>query len=108
MAFVRNDSELIDVLTVGTCSQILSLDTLAEEKPELHSRVIDALNHACGQIIDGKCKLEIEGRVVVGYRQPMYREEIVRLSQLLAATKSSPTKGDVQQELSTQSRDLRR
>ena len=100
IASVQNDSELIDKITLSKYVQCLDLDTLAEEKPRLHSRAIDALNHTCNQIIDGKCTLMNGDREMSEGGQVRFRGGIVSLSQMLSAyaDKAARTQADVQQE----------
>ena len=88
ISFVQNDSELIDEMTFSMYGHSLDLDELAEEKPRLHTRVIDALNHTCDQIINGKCTLKNDGREMDMETQVLFRGEIARLSQMLAANKA--------------------
>ena len=100
ISFVQNDSELIDEMTFSMYGHSLDLDELAEEKPRLHTRVIDALNHTCDQIINGKCTLKNDGREMRKEAQVGFRGEIATLSQMLAANadKVARTQADVQQE----------
>ena len=88
IAFIENDSELIDKMTFSMYGHSLNLDTLAEEKPRFHTRAIDALNHTCDQILHGKCTLKNDGREMDMKAQVLFRGEIARLSQMLAANKA--------------------
>ena len=100
IASVQNDSELVEELTMSKYAQSVSVDTLAEEKPRLHARAMDALNYTCDQIIQGKCTLMNGDREMDMETQVGFREEIATLFQMLAAYagKVARTQADVQQE----------